>query len=198
MAKEKTGRIGWKRVRWADSALAADGRTVSDRVNIRTVDRGYSCPANALLLGRVLRISLCTAAAPLSAGRMHQSRYCGPDLCCCSSAAVACSIALLSEWLDVDLAGMWPRGTREGNGRGPAATTAMWPAVLTGGRPTGRRAATRRFDPDVMPERSGGKSLAKAAGHRQVADKQEAAGGCGSRRSHGQLPERRQGELQGT
>jgi hypothetical protein len=33
MAKEKTGRIGWKRVRWADSALAADGRTVSDRVN---------------------------------------------------------------------------------------------------------------------------------------------------------------------
>ena len=36
----------------------------------------------------------------------------------------------------VYIAGMWPRGTRESNGRGPAATTAMWPAVLTGGRPS--------------------------------------------------------------
>jgi len=84
----------------------------------------------------MLTIGLRTAAAPLSAGRMHQSRDGGPDLFYCSSAAVACSIALLSEWPDVDLAGMWPRGTREGNGRGPAATTAMWPAVLTGGRPS--------------------------------------------------------------
>jgi hypothetical protein len=35
MAKEKTGRIGWKRVRWADSALAADGRPISGQGNNR-------------------------------------------------------------------------------------------------------------------------------------------------------------------
>jgi hypothetical protein len=39
-------------------------------------------------------------------------------------------------WAGVYIAGMWPRGTRESNGRGPAATTAMWPAVLTGRRPS--------------------------------------------------------------
>ena len=112
------------------------GLSAGKGTNIRTADRGYSCPAYALLPGWMLTISLCTAAAPLSAGWMHQSRYCGPDLFYCSSAAVAYSIAFLREWPDVDLAGMWPRGTRERNGRGPAATTAMWPAVLTGGRPS--------------------------------------------------------------
>jgi len=59
------------------------------------------------------------------------------------------------------------------------ATTAMWPAVWHGGRPTGRRATTRRIDRCVMPQRQRRqKSLDKAAGHRQVADKQQAAGGC--------------------
>jgi hypothetical protein len=29
MAKEKKGHIGWERVRWADSALAAYGRPIS-------------------------------------------------------------------------------------------------------------------------------------------------------------------------
>ena len=43
---------------------------------------------------------------------------------------------LCRRWAGVYFAGMWPRGTRESSGRGPAATTAMWPAVLTGGRPS--------------------------------------------------------------
>jgi hypothetical protein len=129
----------------------------------------------------MLRVNLCTAAAPLSAGWMHQSRYCCPDLFCCSSAAVAYSIALyVGQWPDVDFADMWPRGTRESNGRGPAATTAMWPAVLTGGRPspeaTGQLPAGSPLA--LCRSVSGGISLAKAAGHRQVADKQQAAGGC--------------------
>jgi hypothetical protein len=65
------------------------------------------------------------------------------------------------------------------------------------GRPAGRRATTRRIDRCVLPQRQRRqKSLDKAAGHRQVADKQQAAGGCGS--SHGQLPERSPGELQKT
>jgi hypothetical protein len=99
---------------------------------------------------------------------------------------------LCRRWAGVYFAGMWPRGTRESNGRGPAATTAMWPAVLTGGRP-GLEAAGQLPAGStlvVLPQRSEGISLAKAAGHRQVADKQQAAGGCGSCRSHGQLPER--------
>jgi len=55
----------------------------------------------------------------------------------------------------------------------------MWPAVWHGGRPVGRRATTRRIDRCVMPQRQRRqKSLDKAAGHRQVADKQQAAGGC--------------------
>ena len=59
------------------------------------------------------------------------------------------------EWPDVALAGMltvmWPAGLGR-DGRGPgAATTAMWPAVWHGGRPTGRRAATRRIGLSVMP-----------------------------------------------
>ena len=55
----------------------------------------------------------------------------------------------------VYFAGMWPRGTRESNGRGPAATTAMWPAVWPGGRPSpgGRRAITRRIGLSVRPQR---------------------------------------------
>ena len=55
----------------------------------------------------------------------------------------------------VYIAGMWPRGTRESNGRGPAATTAMWPAVWPGGRPSpgGRRATTRRIGLSVRPQR---------------------------------------------
>ena len=69
--------------------------------------------------------------------------------------------------------------SREGRTRSCPATTAMWPAVWHGGRPTGRRATTRRIDRCVMPQRQRRqKSLDKAAGHRQVADKQEAAGGC--------------------
>ena len=108
------------------------GLSAGKETNIRTVDRGYSCPAYALLLGSVLPVSLCTAVAPLSAGWMHQSRYCCPDLCYCSSAAVAYSSPLFRRLAGVYFAGMWPRGTRESNGRGPAATTAMWPAVLTG------------------------------------------------------------------
>jgi hypothetical protein len=90
----------------------------------------------------------------------------------------------------VYIAGMWPRGTRESNGRGPAATTAMWPAVLTGGRPSLEAAGQLPAGSALALCRSvsGGISLAKAAGHRQVADKQEAAGGCGPRRSHGSCP----------
>jgi len=69
--------------------------------------------------------------------------------------------------------------SREGRTRSCPATTAMWPAVWHGGRPTGRRATTRRIDRCVMPQRQRRqKSLDKAAGHRQVADKQQAAGGC--------------------
>jgi len=40
---------------------------------------------------------------------------------------------------------------RPDEGAAPA-TTAMWPAVLHGARPAGRRAATRRFGLNVMPE----------------------------------------------
>jgi hypothetical protein len=76
--------------------------------HIRTADRGYSCPAYTLLPGRMPAISLCTAAAPLSAGWMHQSRYYCLVLFYCPSAAVA--------YL--------------------TATAAMWPAVWHGGRPS--------------------------------------------------------------
>jgi hypothetical protein len=79
---------------------------------------------------------LCTAAAPCLPGWMHQRRYYRPALFYCSSAAVAYCAPLCRRLAGVYFAGMWPRGTRESSGRGPAATTAMWPAVLTGGRPS--------------------------------------------------------------
>jgi hypothetical protein len=44
----------------------------------------------------------------------------------------------------------------------------------------GRRAPTRGTTLVVISERSGDKMIRQAAGHRQVADKYEAAGGCGS------------------
>jgi hypothetical protein len=65
----------------------------------------------------------------------------------------------------------WPvRREERRRKKGVAATSAMWPAVLPGGRPVGRRAATRGSTLVVLPQRSGGLSLTKAAGHRQVAD----------------------------
>jgi len=44
------------------AGLSAIGGQTSGRV-----DRGYSCPADALLFGWMLTIGICTAAAPLSA-----------------------------------------------------------------------------------------------------------------------------------
>jgi len=103
-------------------------------------------------------------------------------------------------WAGVYIAGMWPRGTRESNGRGPAATTAMWPAVLTGGRPS----------PEAAGQLPAGSALAlchSVSGGNIDQIKRPATGrwrtnkGSGwmrPRRSHGQLPDRSRGELQGT
>jgi len=50
------------------------------------------------------RISLCTAAAPLSAGWMHQRRYYRPALFYCSSAAVAyCTRLYVGDWPEYTL-----------------------------------------------------------------------------------------------
>ena len=64
-----------------------------------------------------------------------------------------------------------PGRRNDWTGQAPA-TTAMWPAVLPGGRPTlgGRRAATRRIDRCVMLKRQRRQIIGQAAGHRQVAD----------------------------
>jgi hypothetical protein len=114
------------------AGLSAIGGQTSGRV-----DRGYSCPADALLFGWMLTIGICTAAAP---------PVCPAGCTKAVTVARTCSAAhrlrlpippplcrrATGRRLDRHVAGR----PREGRTRSCPATTAMWPAVLTGGRPS--------------------------------------------------------------
>ena len=97
---------------------------------------------------------------------------------------------LCRRWAGVYFAGMWPRGTRESNGRGPAATTAMWPAVLTGGRPSPEAAGQLPAGSALALCRSvSGGNMIRSSG-RPPAGGGQTTGSGWMRSSHGQLPER--------
>jgi hypothetical protein len=88
---------------------------------------------------------------------------------------------------------LWQRSIREEGTTdecGASATTAMWPAVWHGGRPSREAAGPLPAGSALALCRSasGGKIVGQAAGHRQVADRYEAAGGCGPSRRHGSCP----------
>jgi hypothetical protein len=178
------------------AGLSAIGGT-----NIRTVDRGYSCPADALLLGWVLRVSLCTAAAPLSARPDAPKPLLLPGLVLLPIGCGCLFYRLcFREWLDIVLTGMWPAGLGR-DGRGPAAaTTAMWPAVLTGGRPSPEAAGQLPAGSALALCRSAsGGNMIRSSGRPPAGGGQtKGSGWMRPRRSHGQLPERSRGELQGT
>ena len=89
--------------------------------------------------------------------RSRQRRYDSPVLFYCPSPAAAFDVVV-----NLQDGPLWQRSGREGGTTGRVqapATTAMWPAVLHGGRPVGRRAANRVRPWLLCRSHSGGKMI---------------------------------------